>query len=212
VEKYGGHRAFVDWGRRFIEESVLPELQSKNAQYMAEEKNTSSFFWIHRDAPEPVKEALRVLEYTGIIVGHAEGIRATRSEVGTRYAVNLGCLFAQERSPTSAAGTLARHLTPKRMTEYGQNHSVYKPLLDSIGDFVEPDVTQALSRQLAKDIDILDITHWQKSKLRELGLDEVGKVLSASETTLQEAWYVGEKRSRRMRNAAVAAVFEYLSG
>jgi hypothetical protein len=159
-----------------------------------------------------VREALRVLEYTGIIVGHTEGIRATRSEVGNRYAVNLGCLFAQEPTPTVKSLEIAQHLTPKRMTEFGQNHSLYKPLVEGIGEFVEPDLAQALARQLERDIEILDVTDWQKQKLRELELHTVGDVLSATETALQRAWYVGEVRSRRMRNAATAAVFEYLSG
>jgi hypothetical protein len=37
-------------------------------------------------------------------------------------------------------------------------------------------------------------------------------VLGATEADLQKAYYIGDVRSRRMRNAAVAAVFEYLSG
>ena len=36
--------------------------------------------------------------------------------------------------------------------------------------------------------------------------------VNASESKLQTMSYVGEKRSRRIRNAALAAVFEYLSG
>jgi ERCC4-type nuclease len=58
----------------------------------------------------------------------------------------------------------------------------------------------------------LDVTHWQRTKLQELGLATVGDVLLASESKLQTLSYVGEKRSRRIRNAALAAVFEYLSG
>ena len=41
---------------------------------------------------------------------------------------------------------------------------------------------------------------------------ESAEVLHASETKLQRIAYVGEVRSRRMRNAAIAAVYEYLSG
>ena len=63
-----------------------------------------------------------------------------------------------------------------------------------------------------KSIEVLDITEWQKQKLREMKLETVVDVLKATETELQEAWYVGEKRSRRMRNAAIVAVYEYLSG
>ena len=109
-EKYGGHRALIDWGRRFIESEVLPDLKKKNDQYLqADPKQSTCFFWIHRDAPQAVKEALKLLAYTGIVNEHAAGIRATRSEVGTRYSVNLGCLMALEATPTSSL-PIARNL------------------------------------------------------------------------------------------------------
>ena len=69
-----------------------------------------------------------------------------------------------------------------------------------------------MQQQLDKPLEVLDVTDWQRSKLRELDLETVGDVLAAGESRLQELRYVGEKRSRRIRNAALAAVFEYLSG
>lgn len=214
AEKYPGHRVLVDWGRSLIEDEVLPELQSKNDQYLSEGKKTTSFFWIHRDASQYVKEALRLLAYTGIVTEHASGIKATRSEIGTRYAVNLGCLFALESTPTadSKAFRIAKNLTPKRMTEYGANHPAYESLLKSVPEFTEPDMTAVLQRTLEQPIEVLDITEWQKEQLQSMDLHLVGDVLRATESMLQEAHYVGEKRARRMRNAAIAAVYEYLSG
>lgn len=211
-EKYGGHRSLIDWGRRFVESHVLPELQKKNAQYLETDRNSTCFFWIHRDAPEPVKEALRLLAYTGIVAEHSSGIKATRAEIGTRYAVNLGCLFSLEPTPAATAFPIAKNLTPKRMSEYGANHPAYSDLLTADSEFSETDMSGGLQRQLAKSIDVLDITDWQKGKLREMGLQTAADVLCATETKLQEARYVGEKRSRRMRNAAIASVYEYLSG
>jgi hypothetical protein len=213
-EKYAGHRTLIDWGRRFIENEVLPDLQRKNAQYLENQQSPQStcFFWIHRDVPQPVKEALRLLAYTGIVREHASGIKATRSEIGTRYAVNVGCLFALEATPTTTALRIARHLTPKRMSEFGANHSAYHALLAAVPTLSEADVGEVLRRQLSKSIRVLDITAWQRDQLLKLGLMTVGDVLHASETKLQERPYVGEVRSRRMRNAAIAAVYEYLSG
>jgi hypothetical protein len=59
---------------------------------------------------------------------------------------------------------------------------------------------------------VLDVTPWQKEKLTQLGLVTVRDVLNATEQKLKQANYVGDVRARRMRNAAVAAVLEYLSG
>jgi hypothetical protein len=211
-EKYAGHKHLIDWGRQFIEGTVLPDLQKKNEQYLAQEKMSSCFFWIHRDAPQPVKEALKLLAYSGIVSEHATGIRATRSEVGTRYAVNLGALIAQEALPATVGFAIAKNLTPRRMSEFGANHSAYQALLADVPAFAEPAVGAVLQHQLGKPLEVLDISDWQRSKLRELGLVTVGDVLEASESKLRTLSYVGEKRSRRIRNAAVAAVFEYLSG
>jgi hypothetical protein len=212
-EKYSGHRTLIDWGRQFIEGEVLPDLQKKNVAYLqSDQRSTTGFFWIHRDAPQPVKEALRLLAYTGIVSEHAIGIRATRSEVGTRYLVNLGCLFSLEATPTTTAFNIARSLTPKRMSEYGANHGAHQSLLSAVPTFSEPEVGAMLRLQLSKSIDVLDIAEWQRTGLRQLGIATIDEVLHASETKLREIAYVGEKRSRRMRNAAIAAVYEYLSG
>jgi hypothetical protein len=213
-EKYPGHQILIDWGRQFIEGEVLPDLQKKNMQYLENQQSPQStcFFWIHRDVPQPVKEALRLLAYTGIVKEHASGMKATRSEIGTRYAVNLGCLFALDATPTTTALRIAKNLTPKRMSEFGANHAAYQSLLKAVPTLSEADVGEVLRRQLSKSIAVLDITEWQRDQLRELDLTTVGDVLHATETKLQKRPYVGEVRSRRMRNAAVAAVYEYLSG
>jgi hypothetical protein len=212
AEKYYGHREVIDWGREFIENTVLPDLRSKNESYLATDRNTSSYFWIHRDAPEVVKEALRILCYTGVLNEMEGGIRATRSEVGKRYMVNLGCLFALDATPSLQAFDIAKSLTPKRMTEYGANHSIYRALLDAVSIIGDSNEEGHLERQLRKNIQVLDLTTWQKEKLNELGLVTVGDVLEATEAQLKSAKFIGDVRARRMRNAAVASVLEYLSG
>lgn len=211
-DKYSGHQILIDWGRRFIENEILPELQKKNAQYLSAEKKSTCFFWIHRDAPEPVREALRILTYTGVVTEHSEGIKATRSEIGTRYAISLGCLLSLEATPTSTGLDIVKSITTKRMSEYGARHSTYEDLLRTVPSFKESDVSISLERQLDKSINVLDITEWQKDCLNQLNLYKIGQVLQATEKDLQAARYVGEKRARQMKNAATAAVYEYLSG
>lgn len=211
-QKYVGHKAVIDWGRDFLENIVLPEIKQKNDSYVEESKATSAYIWIHRDTPAAVKEALRVLCYTGILTEQEDGIRATRSHIGKRYLVSLGCLFALEATPATTAFKIASRLTPKRMTEYGENHAAYAPLTGFEVETLENTGNLQLSTQLEKPTTVLDVTEWQRSKLTELNLLTVGSVLKATEEKLKEAYYVGDVRARRMRNAAVAAVFEYLSG
>lgn len=211
-EKYIGHRGLIDWGRDFIESRVVNDIKKKNDEYLKLDKATSAFFWIHRDAPESIKEALRVLAYTGIVIEHAAGIKASRAEIGRRYMINLGCLFALETSPTNSALEIAKRLTPKRMTEYGSNHASYEEISGQSVLVEHNGLGAALNAQLNSPVSVLDLTTWQQKKLSELGLKTVRDVLYASEERLKEANYVGEVRARRMRNAACAAVYEYLSG
>jgi hypothetical protein len=161
---------------------------------------------------EGIARALRVLSYTGVVSEQASGIKATRAEIGTRYIVNLGCLFALESVPTSTSFEVAKGLGPKRMTELGSNHPSYKPLIDNGLNVAKGSDVSALNVQLAKSVQVLDLSDWQKGKLAELGLKTVGEVLNATEAKLKEALYIGDVRARRMRNAAIAAVLEYLSG
>ncbi len=210
---YPGHRSLIDWGRRFIEDTVLPETKGKNDQWHREGKAESTcYFWIHRDAPHVVSEALRLLAYTGIVSVDATGIRATRADLGTRYSVNLGCLFALEPAPASTAFEIAKQLTKRRFTEFGANHASYTDLTKEVGDFQETDLLDVLRTQLGRGVDVLDITDFQREKLAELELGTVGGVLQSSEADLQRAYYIGPIRARQMMNSASASVLEYLSG
>lgn len=211
-ERYIGHKRVIDWGRHFVEDVALPEVKSKNDKYLTTDRNTSCYIWIHRNAPEGVKEALRILLYTGVVRSPESGIKATRAEVGKRYSINLGCLFALEATPAASAYQIAKNLTPKRMTEFGARHSAFEGIFDLDKSILDNEEGFDLAPQFAKPVSVLDLTAWQMQKLTELGLDTVGQVLEASEEDLMAGYYVGEVRARIMKNAAYAAVLEYLSG
>lgn len=208
-ERYPGHAELVDWGRQFIENDVLPALYRRNNSGTSE---MSSSVWVHRNAPQPVREALRLLCYSGVLQEGVSGIRATRSEVGTRYMVNLGCQFSQDADPIRYGTSVRKGLSAKRMIEFGANHSTYKPIEDLEIQPADAEGNEALLAQLQKSAEKLDLSYFMRSKLKELKLTTIGDVLAASEQTFMKAYYVGPIRARQTRNAAVAAVLEYLSG
>lgn len=212
AEKYPGNSMFIDWGRKFIEDIVIPELKDKNDRFLAMKKSTTAYFWIHRNSPQAVKESLRILEYTGVIKQQALGIKATNAEIGTRYEVNIGCLLAFEVNPRQKAMDIINNLSLGRMSEYGANNKYYNELLSAIPKFNEPNMSECLKKQLSKSINVLELTEWQKRKLIDLNVNTIGELLSSSESKLMQAYYVGEVKARRMKNAAMAAVFEYLFG
>lgn len=212
AEKFPSCKALIDWGRDFVEKIVLPELKSKNDNYLAKGQPTTFSLWIHRDAPQIIKEALRLLEYTGILMENANGIRATRSGIGTRYNVNIGCLIALEAMPTSTGSQLLKSTTIKRMSEYGAASQYYEPLSSANLTQEEMGNNQFLQDQLKKSIDLLNLTNWQKEKLHSVSINTIGELACADESTVMQADYVGEIRAKQMRNAAYAALFEYLLG
>jgi hypothetical protein len=211
AERYPGHSELIDWGRRFVENQVLPDLYTRN-QKRKDGSETSSYLWIHRNAPQAVREALRLLCYSGILQEGEAGIRGTRSEVGTRYMVNLGCQIALDSEPVAYGTELRKALSVRRTVEFGPNHPSYRPIDRLSLEAIDAVDSGALQARLQASIDLLDITRFQRQKLHELNLDTIGKVLESNEQAFMKAHYVGSVRARQMRNAAVAAVLEYLSG
>jgi hypothetical protein len=214
ASSYSGQREFIDWGRDFLEKTVLPETKLKNDRRLKEgQKETTCTFWIHRDAPEGAKHGLRLLEYTGIVQKGDDGIRGTRSELGTRYTLNLGCLLSLEANPCATGLEIARNLSIKRFTEFGANNQAYPSTLGRDSVLSEADSLQVLQSQLARPVDQLDITDFQRNSLNHAGYTTIGDVLKAAEWQLiLRLDYIGEKRARRIKNTANAAVLEYLSG
>lgn len=211
-EKYPKLEVLIDWGRKFIEDHVLAEMQKKKQDAVKTNKPTMCYFWIHKDSPEPVKRALSLLEYTGIVQMHTKGLRASGGEVGTRYMVNLGCLFAKEANPLSVSHNIIKNLDVRRYIEFSANSPAYVDIKDSEQTITDNDLSESLEQQLSKDIEVLNISDFLKSKLYEVKLCTIKDVLSATESDIKKAYYVGNKRSRIMKSAALTSIYEYLIG
>lgn len=210
---YSGHQIFFDWGRNFVEDIVLPDLKSKNDIAIEKgDSETRCSIWIQRGAPEAVNIALRLLDYTGILTEHTKGIRATRAELGTRFLVNLGCLFALEANPNTDSLPIIGKLSIKRMSEYGTNHSSYAPLTNSKDVLAPIDPASIIQKKISQSVDILDLSEWMKAQLRGRGIETVKQLLDVTEEDLKQIKYIGDVRSRQAMNAAVSAMDEYLSG
>jgi hypothetical protein len=210
--RYTGHRSLVDWGRNFIERSVLPATRQKN-EVRAEHNESTCYFWIHRDAPELAKESLRLLEYTGIVRKHKDAVRATDSELGTRYELKFGCILALESSPVTSGMSLIKTLTVRRLTEYGMRNQLFQSLDLDFHSVSDDDIREMLMSQLEQSIEQLRLSAWQINTLKQHNLSKIRDVLETSEEDMKSRIRgVGEKRAARVRNAALAELLEYLSG
>lgn len=213
-EKYKGHRDVIDWGRDFLENSIIPRVEEYNKSRREKGTDESTiYFWIHKDAPEPVKESLRLLTYTGIIRKVDSSVRATRSELGTRYEIKYGCMLSLESNPHSDSKEFYKNLSIKKFPEFGKNHAAYAGS-EKLLKREEQQYEESLRALLKKTIDVLiALTQWQKEKLKGIGINTIEDLHNKSEDSLIENIYgVGPARARTMKNAATAELLEYISG
>lgn len=149
--------------------------------------------------------------YSGIVSIDSSSVVETRDWIGTRYAVNLGILFADARATLDKSFEIASNLSLSNPVLYNKNHKSFDDIKGA--DILETDSDNSfLDDMLGAPIDRLELTDFQKRRLREQELHAIGDVLSASEYILKRGYYIGEVRSREMHNAAQAAVMEYLAG
>ncbi|MCB2380650.1 hypothetical protein KV201_00380 [Shewanella sp. SR1] len=214
-EKYKGHRGVIDWGRDFLENSVIPRVEEYNKIRKDKGINESSiYFWIHKDSPEAVKEALRLLTYTGIVRKIDSSVRATRAELGTRYEIKYGCMLSLESYPHTESLTFYKNLALNKFPEFGKNHSSFSGSEKLLNSNDELQYEESLRSLLKKPIDVLiALTSWQKEKLKTAGINTIEELHKNSEESLIENIYgVGPARARTMKNAATAELLEYISG
>jgi hypothetical protein len=213
--KYKGHRDVIDWGRNFLENAVIPRVEDYNNSRREKGIDESTiYFWVHKDAPEAVKEALRLLTYTGIIRKIDSSVRATRAELCTRYEIKYGCIISLESNPHGESPEFYKNLSIKKFPEFGKNHSSYSGSDGLLQTDDELQYKESVKSLLKKPIDVLVLlTDWQKSKLKSAGINTIDDLHKNTEESLIENIYgVGPVRARLMKNAATAELLEYISG
>ncbi|AKK74166.1 hypothetical protein OK18_17540 [Chryseobacterium gallinarum] len=216
-EKYFGHKALIDWGRDFLEKGVIPSIIRYNdARKSSDKQESTIYFWVHKDAPETVKEALRLLTYTGIIRKIDSGIRATKAELGTRYEVKFGCILSLEPNPHNISKAFFNNLAIAKFLEFGKNSPAYNSILDLV-EVINDDegvFEKSISNILLKPISVLELlTEWQKKTLNDAGIYTISDLHNKTEAELIAKIYnVGPVRARIMKRAVDAELLEYISG
>lgn len=214
-EKYQGHRQIIDWGREFLESHVIPNIQNYNSIRKDRGANESTiYFWVHKDSPTTVKEALRLLTYTGIIRKIDSSMRATRSELGARYEVKYGCIISLESNPQNESKTFYKNLNIKKFPEFGKNSQAFDGVKSILVENEDENYEKSLESLLERSINVLALlTNWQKGKLLSAEIDTIGKLYQTTEEDLiKNISGIGEARSRSIKNAVVAEIVEYISG
>lgn len=213
-EIYTGYKPLIDWGRAFIEDKVLEETYNKNKKRLKEgDYSQTIFFAINRNAPEIVKKAMKILEYSGIVTLHTEGTKV-RTEILDRYQLNFGIVLAAEtkETPVKRYKEIINHLSVKLYTEYGENSPAYGNVTGIVLNGNTEKSSSVLKSILDSKIEKLDLTRFQMETLKDSGFVTIGDVLKGSEDDLQRAYGIGPVRARRIFNIVFNASIEYISG
>lgn len=213
-EIYTGYKPLIDWGRAFIEDKVLEETYNKNKKRLKEgDYSQTIFFAINRNAPEIVKKAMKILEYSGIVTLHTEGTKV-RTEILDRYQLNFGIVLAAEtkETPVKRYKEIINHLSVKLYTEYGENSPAYGNVTGIVLNGNIEKSSSVLKSILDSKIEKLDLTRFQMETLKDSGFVTIGDVLKGSEDDLQRAYGIGPVRARRIFNIVFNASIEYISG
>ncbi|MEN4759833.1 DNA-directed RNA polymerase subunit alpha C-terminal domain-containing protein [Chryseobacterium sp. C39-AII1] len=213
-EKYKGHKAIIDWGRTFVEDHVLPATINKIQDRIDKKISEATlYFWVTKEAPEQIKEALRLLTYTGVIRKYDSGVKATKSKIGDRYEIKFGCILAQFTTPANISKLIIPNVQLEMFTEYGRNNSLFNTLkIDEVINFSETEFYNSFKVQLDKNVNTLDLTPWLLNKLREINIVTIGELLNVSEEDLMQLKLIGPFKSRLIKNAAIAEILETISG
>lgn len=213
AERYPGHKELIDFGRNLMEDVIIPEAKKKNDRWRENGRDVrSNVIWVSRDVPAAAKQGIRLLTYTGVLSRIDESYKGTASQIGSRYAINIGCLMSGEVSPIPMITDLRRYNTLKKFTELGASRTQFVEIERRVGDLIEADFSVSLNVLLEKSIHELDLTPHQTKALLSINLGTIGKALIATEEEMQKAYYVGPVRSKHMKNVVTAAALEYLSG
>jgi hypothetical protein len=213
-EIYTGYKPLIDWGRDFIENKVLEETYNKNEKRLgSDDYSQTIFFAINRNAPEAVKKAMKILEYSGIVTLHTEGTKV-RTEILDRYQLNFGIVLASESkdTPVKRYKEIVEHLSVKLYTEYGENSPAYGNVTGIVLNGNNEKSSSVLASILDSKIEKLDLTRFQMETLKNSGFVTVGDVLRGNENDLQRAYGIGPVRARRIFNIIFNASIEYISG
>lgn len=213
-EIYTGYKPLIDWGRAFIEDKALEETYNKNKKRLKEgDYSQTIFFAINRNAPEIVKKAMKILEYSGIVTLHTEGTKV-RTEILDRYQLNFGIVLAAEtkETPVKRYKEIINHLSIKLYTEYGENSPAYGNVTGIVLNGNTEKSSSVLKSILDSKIEKLDLTTFQMETLKDSGFVTIGDVLKGCEDDLQRAYGIGPVRARRIFNIVFNASIEYISG
>lgn len=212
-ERYKGHKRMIEWSRNFIENVVANDITKINTKSDDSNGKTTVYFAISRKAPEVIKQAIKILEYSGVVTLDVEATKF-RYEYYDRYQLNFGIVLLSMSATNlaTACKEIIENISQKKFPNYGENSAAYEGASDLVIIDEEIDQKFFLDNVLNKKVDELEISRKLLKRLNDAGIILIKDIFEKDENELKKINYIGPVRSRQIYNDVMAAVIEYISG
>ena len=212
-ERYKGHKKMIEWSRKFIENTVTKDIIKINTKDENLNIKTTVYFAISRKAPEVIKQAIKILEYSGVVTLDVEATKF-RYDYYDRYQLNFGIVLLSmaKTNLAIACKEIIDNISQKKFPNYGENSPVYEEAPNLVTVEEEIDQKLFLDNILNKRVDELEISTRLLKRLNDAGFILIKDIFDRDENELKKINYIGKVRSRQIYNNVMAAVIEYISG
>lgn len=213
-ERYYGHKNMIKWSRDFIENVVVKDIAKINDKVGKESDQKSTiYFAVSRNAPETIKQSIKILEYSGIVSLDVEATKY-RYDVYDRYQLNYGIVLLADASSDFAniSKDIIKNISQKKFPNYGEKSPVFDEADSLICEYKDGESKEIINSILNKSIENLDISSKLLKRLKDYGINIIRDVFEKDEKELESIGYIGPIRSRQIYNHVLGAVLEYISG
>lgn len=212
-ERYKGHKRMIEWSRKFIENIVTNDITKINTKEDDSNKKTTVYFAISRKAPEVIKQAIKILEYSGVVTLDVEATKF-RYDYYDRYQLNFGIVLLSMATTNlaTACKEIIENISQKKFPNYGENSVAYEEAPNLVTVDEKIDQKMFLDNILNKKVDELEISRKLLKRLNAAGFILIKDIFERDESELKKINYIGDVRSRQIYNNVMAAVIEYISG
>lgn len=213
-ERYKGHKKMIEWSRKFVENTVTNDITRINTRDGSNSnEKTTVYFAISRKAPEAIKQAIKILEYSGVVTLDVEATKF-RYDYYDRYQLNFGIVLLSMSKTNLAVSCkeIIDNISQKKFPNYGENSPVYEDAPNLISTEEEIDQKMFLNNILNKKVSELEISTKLLKRLNDAGYILIKDIFERDESELKKISYIGKVRSRQIYNNVMAAVIEYISG
>jgi hypothetical protein len=224
LPKYANH---VSSGIELCRDYLIKEVREKNRR---EKKSgyQSAFFTVDRDISPNLKISLDLLCYSGILTRKGT-VKIAGKRTGQRYMIHLALMLAEKAFKTNNIIEAVNSLSITDYREFSSSDTTiqeYSAKIKEAGDLcsycgeevpleakfcsqcgAEVQRTSLISKLLDDPVTEISLTHGIEKRIAP-EFPKVGDLLQATKDELMNIHYIGQVRSRVVKNA----VEEYISG